>query len=360
MYAWERLADDAEFGDWFAGPLWLLPLIRTYFEKQQLAICFVYDADVLIGVVPLAQGSHASNRCRPHWALPVNAHVRRIGVLARSAPDEVLWAAIEHLKRVPPLLLEHCAGFLQVPKGDWLDHAVRRVAQKSSLAIHTVTETRSAVIDAPDGWQRYVSTRTSEQLHPLRKRRKLQAKGAGRWEFRSCEVGGGFADAWERVLHVEGKSWKHSTGTSLLNDPGAEEFYGAVASAHAERGTLRVDLLEHEGEPVAHTLGVIHRNVYYLLKHSYDEAHRTLSPGFQLLWHSMEQRVTEGCVRLDLLGDEMPWKSAVATSLPQYVSHLLFSPASLSCQWCRLSEQVIKPFARAAGVKRILGRIRRS
>jgi CelD/BcsL family acetyltransferase involved in cellulose biosynthesis len=353
---WAALAETAAFGEWFAGPEWIIPLIKTYFTASRLAICFVYKGEALVGVVPLTEEAHGSNHCRPHLAFPVNPHVRRIGLLASVRPEEVLQVVFAHLAVRSQPVSRSCLGLLQVPEGEWLDCAVRTAAEQSGLARLTQFETRSAVIDVPNGWQEYVASRTSEQLHPLRKQRKLKARNSEQWEFRETEATGDFADCWARVLHVESRSWKHADGTSLVNDLGAEPFYWAVAMRHAQRGKLRIDLLERNGEPVAHTLGVVHGRSYYLLKHSYDEAHRALSPGFQTLWFTLERRVAEGCTRLDLLGDEMSWKRAVATSLPRYVSHQLFTPTSLACQWCRLTEQVLKPIARAVEVKRLAKR----
>lgn len=335
-----------------------MPLLSTYFAAAEIAIYFVYDGNELIGVVPFVEGGAGSSGCRPRWSSPVNAHVRRIGILANAMPEMVLDAVFTAVTASPHLRDRKCVGMLQLPEGDWLDIAVQRAARMRGLSRNTTTETRSAVVDVPNGWDSYVVSRTSEQLHPLRKRRKLQAKGAGTWEFSTLTDAGHVEHAWERLLHVEARSWKHRSGTSILNDPGAMVFYGNIARTQAARGRLRIDLLQKDGEAVAHCFGVVHGKVYYLLKHSFDEQHRALSPGFQLLWFTMQQRVTEGCTRLDLLGDEMSWKRAVATHLPQYVSHQLFPPTHVGCQWCRLSTQVLKPTVRKLGLKRLVQAMR--
>lgn len=351
--AWAALSDCATYGEWFAGPDWLLPFLSTYFADRRLAVYFMYQDGALVGVVPLVQGQHREGFCRPDWELPVNPHVRRIGILANVSPQRVLSEVLERTNKASGVTRSSCIGLLQVPEGEWLDLAVRSTARAVGLVRNTVRERRSALVDVKDGWDAYVATRSRDQLHPLRKERKLRARGAGTWAFVATPNGDGFEDRWERVLHVEARSWKQANGTSLLNDPGADLFYRSVALSQSRRGSLRIDLLEHDGEPVAHTLGVVYGTTYYLLKHSYDETFRALSPGFQLLWYTMQQRVTEGCTRLDLLGDEMPWKRAVATSLPRYVSHQLFAPSDLRCQLCRLTEQVVKPAARALGMQRL-------
>jgi CelD/BcsL family acetyltransferase involved in cellulose biosynthesis len=182
---------------------------------------------------------------------------------------------------------------------------------------------------------------------------------AGGWSFRRADSTATFEENWEKLLHVERLSWKHGTGTSIANEHGANDFYRGVSAANANVGAFRLHLLEYHGVPVAHTLGVVHGSTYYLLKHSYDETHRQVSPGFQLMWHVMQESVAEGCTRIDLLGDVMSWKAAVATSQPRYSSHMLFPAFNLRCQRCHLTNTVLKPVARKIGVKRLIERIRR-
>lgn len=341
-------------GEWFAGPQWLLPLLRTYFADRNLAVTFVYDGGALVGVVPLISGATAGQRCTPVLSMPVNTHVRRIGMLSRGQSSQLLATVLE--QHISQAGVRSCVAIRQVLSASDFERSTLNAARTLGLVTNVFEESRSAVIDVHDGWDHYVATRTGEQLHPLRRRRKMDK--AGGWQFRLADTGAAFDESWQRLLHVERRSWKERAGTSISNEPGADAFYGAVARANAAGGTLRLHLLEHQGVPVAHTLGVVHGHTYYLLKHSYDEAHKALSPGFQLLWHVMRESVTEGCTRIDLLGDAMSWKVSVATSLPSYGSYMLFRAGNLRCQQCRLTNQVLKPMARRLGVKRILGLVR--
>lgn len=353
MDAWSHLAESAEFGEWFAGPQWIVPLLATYFSDRRHSIYFVYERSRLVGVVPFVGSARNVGACSAKLALPVNAHVRRIGMLCAYSPALVLAAVLQHV-RATRGLGRSCVGLLQVPVGDWFDRSIRECAIVTGLSRHSISETRSAIIELPNGWDAYVATRTGEQLHTLRKQRKLKGKGLDTWELSTVGEKVTLPEAWGSILHVEERSWKHETGTSLVNDPGASSFYGMVAESHAMNGRLRIDLLRRNDVAVAHCLGVVYGQTYYLLKHSFDEAHRGISPGFQLLWYALGKRADEGCTRLDLLGDEMSWKRALATSLPEYVSHRLFEPTALMCQLCRFTDDVLKPAARKMGVKRLV------
>ena len=53
---------------------------------------------------------------------------------------------------------------------------------------------------------------------------------------------------------------------------------GAFGRALAASGQLHLQLLTLDGEPIAHNIGCIHRDVYYYVKTSYAAAHRPASP----------------------------------------------------------------------------------
>lgn len=365
--AWKLLSARASSGgvqgEWFAGPNWLLPLLETYFPARSWQLHFVYAGAQLAAVVPFLAGESSDGPCNAGATLPVNSHVRRIGVLSLLPYERLLSAVLPHIMRHAIQLSNgrprrRCLAFRQIGVDDPLRAALFGAAAQLGWKINTFEETRSAVVDMSEGWDAYVASRTGEQLHPLRRRKKMDK--AGGWVFHRADRMFGFDESWRRLLEVERASWKHGEGTSIANEPGANAFYSSVARACAAEGQLRVHLLEHDGKPVAHTFGVVAGATYYLLKHSYDNAHRSLSPGFQLMWHVMQESVTEGCTRIDFLGDAMSWKVALATSLPRYQSHMLFPASNLRCQACRITQQVIKPAARRMGLGGLRAALRRS
>jgi hypothetical protein len=365
--AWKLLSARASsgevLGEWFAGPSWLLPLLEVYFPTRNWQLHFVYDGAELAGVVPFVVGALGDAPCNAGATFPVNSHVRRIGMLSLLPYESLLSAALPHIMQHAAdtggrQWRRRCLAFRQIGDDDPLCAAVLIARSKLGWEVNTYEETRSAVVDIPGGWDAYVASRTREQLHPLRRRKKMDK--AGGWVFHRADRELGVDESWRRLLEIERASWKHGEGTSIANEPGANAFYSSVARACADEGQLRVHLLEHDGKPVAHTFGVVTGATYYLLKHSYDNAHRSISPGFQLMWHVMQESVAEGCTRIDFLGDAMSWKVALATSLPSYKSLMLFPASNLRCQACRITQQVIKPAARRMGLGLLRAALRRS
>ncbi len=360
LEAWKLLSAHASSGkaqgEWFAGPNWLLPLLEVYFAERSWQLHFVYARGQLTAVLPLVAGASGNGPCRAGATLPVNSHVRRIGLLSLLPYQELLTVVLPHAvghiaQRHDGNARRQCIALRQTADNDPLRAAAFDTAAQLGWKVNTFEETRSAIVDIAEGWDAYAASRSGEQLHPLRRRKKMDK--AGGWVFRRADHTLGVDESWRRLLEIESASWKHGEGTSIANEPGADAFYSGVARACAAEGQLRLHLLEHDGKPVAHTFGVVTGNTYYLLKHSYDSAHKALSPGFQLMWHVMQESVAEGCTRIDFLGDAMSWKVALATSLPSYQSLMLFPASNLQCQACRIMQQVIKPAARRMGLGRL-------
>ena len=348
---WTNACRTASNGEWFAGPQWILPLIDTYFPAHRLALQFVYCGPALVGVVPLIA---ESNGRRDVLGFPVNSHVRRIGAISELPLDKLFDILLPDLKRRGRA---YEVAFRQLPVGSNLHDAVISSCRRSALGFFSREESRSAVADISRGWEHYVGGLAGRHLHNLRKLRKMEKSKA--WSTRMFSSSDSFEDGWTALLEIERHSWKHASGTSIANEPGAAAFYSSVASSCARDGMLRLHVSYHEERPVAHTLGVVHGGTYYLLKHSYDESFKQWSPGLLLVWQVMQQCAAGGLHSFDFLGDVMSWKADFATASPAYVSITAFSSLNMRGQWNRLAETHLKPTARRLGAKAAFDRIRR-
>jgi hypothetical protein len=356
LRAWQSLADSATHGEWFAGPVWLLPWLEAFWPPDRLALQFAYRGDELVGVVPLVQMPADRRGCAPQYGLPVNSHVRRIGMLSSIAPADLLRLTLGSLKSRG---IEGCLGFRQLPEhGEWND-AVQAAAESLGLLSFHVDEGLSAIVDFGAGWEPYVSGLDHQLVKRLNYQRRRLDRTAG-WRMTTVTSPSDVCARWDDVLRIETASWKHAQQTSIANEPGASVLYEGVARRCADAGILRLHILEFEGVPVAHVFGVLDRGVFYLLKTSYSEAHRASSPGITLVWHALQDAVAIGCHRFDFMGGAEDWKKGLATSSPTYVNRTVFPASSLRCHSCRLKESTLKPLARRLGVKRLADTVRSS
>lgn len=356
--AWQGLVQAAEasrgHGEWFAGPDWLIPWLQAFGETMAPRVALMHRGDTLVGVVPLVAQTRHRAWCSTSLQAPVNPHVRRVGALGTESPDTLYHTLFTALRARDEAL---CVHLRQLRSEGPDEVGIRAATDRLGLLDIVQDEPVGAVIDLAAGWDAWMATLSSKARRSrTRKWKKLQELGG--WEVRVVREVAALPDAWARVRLVESCSWKEERGTSIPRDPGAEVLYRGVAERCAHHGALRLFLLEYQGVPVAHAFAVLRGGVAYLLKNSYDEAHRALSPGSVLVWHVMEQAAMEGCHTFDFLGDLMEWKSHLVTHTPRYVSRLVFDPALWGCRAMRFSEQTLKPIGRRLGLPRLLRRLR--
>lgn len=170
--------------------------------------------------------------------------------------------------------------------------------------LHRAIE-RSPYVDLPDSFADYEQTLGRHFRKELaRRRRRLLERGPLQLQVH----GGAAAEQLEEFFRVEAAGWKGQSGTAIAADPRTRSFYTSVARWAADRGWLRLVLLESDGRAVAGDLAVECGSVHYLLKTGFDPEYRKYAPG-QLLRHDVLQHVTAGGARTyEFLGADDAWK----------------------------------------------------
>ena len=350
---WAALDRSASLGEWFAGPDWILPWFESYGNIADLSLHLLRSErdGQLDGLLPLTSLPDAG-WCAPRIGFPVNAQVRRVGLLARDHHAAVLEALL-------PSVLTHaadrCMTLQRVPVDSALDHAILTAVTHRSLGHYSTDELPSAIIDWSGGWDAYLRSRPGKLLRNLRSRaRKLDEDH--QWHWQVVTAARDLSEAWRAVLDIESRSWKEASGSSLTREVDAGSFYRRVAERCAHSGRLRLELLWHGDEPVAHALGVEDRGCLYLLKNSYVEAHRGSAPGNALVWRMMEHACARGLRAFDFLGDTSEWKRSLSTTEPAYRSHIVYSRGNVRGAACRQWTTRIKPMLRELRVVQTLKR----
>lgn len=107
---------------------------------------------------------------------------------------------------------------------------------------------------------------------------------------------------------LEAKGWKGVGGSAIDCDPGTRRFYRAIAAEAGAAGTLRLHTLKVGDRLAAFQLDLEHAGTEYVLKIGYEPELSKLSPGGLLLKRVIAAAIARGLTRVDLLGDDMPWK----------------------------------------------------
>lgn len=107
---------------------------------------------------------------------------------------------------------------------------------------------------------------------------------------------------------LEASGWKGAGGSAIDSSAATRRFYRAIAALAAANGTLRLHTL-HVGERLAaFQLDLEEAGTEYVLKIGYEPELSKLSPGGLLLKRVIASALERGLQRVDLLGDDMPWK----------------------------------------------------
>lgn len=135
----------------------------------------------------------------------------------------------------------------------------------------------SPYVNCQQAWEQYwISRGTTRQLWARRERKLMERMGA---RFRCL-------DQWEEiepllpsVFEVEASGWKGEQGSAIKQSPMTLGFYSRCLRHWAERGWLRLFLLELNGSIIAFQITALDGGVIYQVKVGYDERHASLSPG---------------------------------------------------------------------------------
>jgi CelD/BcsL family acetyltransferase involved in cellulose biosynthesis len=222
-------------------------------------------------------------------------------VVARDeSAREELWAAIVergasriHLQGMP----EHAAGTRFVCEE--LGRSGYRTVRKPGPF--------SPWLALPTSWEEMIES-VSRKLRAEIKHRRRMLEREGPVTFRTVSGGSTLAEDLERFLKLEASGWKGRSGTSILGNSSAESLYLGFARAAAERGWLRLHLLELNGVPIAIDYSCAFGGRGVFIKAGFDEAYRRMSPGTLLLAETLRRCIEEGLHSCDFLGETEHYK----------------------------------------------------
>jgi len=111
---------------------------------------------------------------------------------------------------------------------------------------------------------------------------------------------------YAQILAIERSSWKG------LQDEGADKppmlgFYRHMFERIGPAGLLRAIVAELDGQPIGYIYGAVVNSRFRGLQFSFDDRHRSLSPGNVLQLKMLEWLCHDGCAEYDL-GMSVPYK----------------------------------------------------
>jgi CelD/BcsL family acetyltransferase involved in cellulose biosynthesis len=287
---WNALNDDAG-GLPFLHSRFIEPLCEA-FGDGTLKIALCEDARG-----PLAMGL-LSRRGLVRWEsfqpsqLPVGAWVMRRGqdfqpllsALARSLPGAALLIGIT----------QQDPAFVRRPT--------------ESPSVQTLDYIQTAHVPVKGSFDDYWSQRGKNLRHNMKRQRaKLAQDGvATRLEtlMRPEEV----APAIDDYARLESAGWKVAGGTAISADNAQGRFYRAMLEAFCEAGLGRIYRYRFGERVVAVDLCIEGSGALVILKTTYDESIKTISPAFLMRQEAFAKLFEEGRLdRIEFYGRVMGW-----------------------------------------------------
>jgi CelD/BcsL family acetyltransferase involved in cellulose biosynthesis len=261
------------------------------------------------------------------WTLcaAANVHSGDWDVVARdAAARRDAWEAITALG-APRVRFEGL-----VPERDSAGAAAEAL-RAAGYRLLTETGPFSPVISLSPTWDEQLEA-VSRNLRSQFRRRHKALEREGELVFRTMTGGADLDAEIDRVFSVEGSGWKAREGTAILSDERSERLYRSFARAAAERGWLRLHLLELDGRALAVDLSCVIGDAAFLIKTGYaeDDPAARLSPGLVLRGEAIRHYIEEGLATYDLLGGADTYKLRWTNTLRARVTLTGYRGAALA------------------------------
>lgn len=276
----------------FATEQWFEQLAAFQRERgkdAEFVWLFVLQGDTPLLAAPLAKKRAGAGQLQ--LELLGNFYTPAIGLFADPAvlPAEQAWECLlQAFDRLYPRWLVFWAAPLRVDQHDSLVRAAGAAGRATfPLALSSNHTARF------DSLAQYWAARPSRLLNTLKRKRKLLAQQAHRFELTATPSAAQVAGYWE----VYRASWKPQEPSRC--------FIDWLLAWSREHGHLRLGLLYVDGAPVACQLWLVLGEQAYIFKLAQDERADRFSPGSLLTEHIIEQLAqADGVRQLDfLLGD---------------------------------------------------------
>jgi CelD/BcsL family acetyltransferase involved in cellulose biosynthesis len=295
---------EREHANLYATYEWCVSLWEAHLAFQGVEFHVFRQADALRGIIPVTRKTvRKLGTPLSMWGLLTNLYGRNHNELILFGEgSEPFLAFLEAVRREPwDLFLLGSAmvgGATQLLADTFESRGEYRIVREAYVS--------SPYLPLQGSWGEYLGRQSGNFRSDL-KRKQKRARDAGmtiRTFTGPAEVG----EALSAMYTIETKSWKEGEGTSITTQAHARRFYDVFLPLAAARGWLACVLLELGGRPAAFDMGVLHAGKYYMLKTSYDQEWKDVSPGFVLRAHVIEQLFERGASEHDFLGDPEPWK----------------------------------------------------
>ena len=182
------------------------------------------------------------------------------------------------------------------------------VRPERSPRLDTIDYIATACVDIGGSFEEFWEARGKNLKQNLRKqRRKIEGEGR-KLTFEAATTKDRVAAMLIDFGALESRGWKSKDGTAIAPDNAQGRFYARVLESFAETNEAFCCALKLDGAPIAVDLCIRDAESMVILKTTYDETMKALSPGQLLHLDTFRQLFSlPGLKRVEFFGRVMEW-----------------------------------------------------
>jgi CelD/BcsL family acetyltransferase involved in cellulose biosynthesis len=293
-----RVAESPGVDLFCSSSAWILPACRVFARGAKPLVLRADAGYVALATLPLHGGGRAAIPLEATWGLAspfIGPHPEAIveflaPILTgpNSPADALFLSGLDPNGAAARALAKFCR------RCGWF-FGLRQHAGRHSASLE-------------GGLEGFYARRSSGFRANARRARRVATREGVKYEVLSRWAGTEqLLATWSRIQAIERRSWKGLEGFGIDQEP-MRGFYRDMVLRLSARGTLRVVFARLGDRDIAFVFGGIFGGTYRGLQVSFDESHRSLSPGVLVHLEMIENLAGESVGLYDL-GTEMDYKS---------------------------------------------------
>jgi CelD/BcsL family acetyltransferase involved in cellulose biosynthesis len=324
--AWDRLMEQGDHEPSVSFE-WTAALMESHVEEHDDIVFIVLKRlGVVIGIIPLVIRPMKKLGQTLMRAFPVSEFTNtHSDLLLEDSSEPVVRAFVDALYRSD--LHWDVFSMTRLLEAQPLGMRLCEVVRQQGNEFELRREQPSFFLTLDSTLEGYLQRRSGSFRNAL-KRIERKLRGQGGIESRDQSNFPDIDQAYEALLSIEERSWKHSHGTSISDVARQTTFYRQLCRLSSQKKWLHLSFLYLDGRPIAYNLGLILRDTYYYLKTSYDYALRPLSPATLLRRNLLEDLIARGVTRFDFPGEPYEWERQWTDEMRWHRSLTLFAPSA--------------------------------
>lgn len=304
---WERMFDSGEY-EASLSVEWTEALLKTHLDGALYFLLVLRESTEVVGMVPLCIREVKKHGLSLSTLFPLAEYFNtHSDLLLKKTSDELVEVMLKALFTLPYRWdIFRINRFIET--SPVLDRIERNLNKKNSLKYDIRRAEPSFFIPLGKSYGEYLEKKNSHFRNNL-KRVSRKMRFLGDVAFLTNPDFQSFSEAYDIILSIEAKSWKHTLGTAITSTEKQREFYRTLCKGAFNKGRLRLCILNLNHEPIAFEMGLLKDNKYYSVHGSYKERFKKENPGAMLLAKFIEDLIRDGIKEFDFFGEPFEWES---------------------------------------------------